>query len=90
MGLIVVAANRDERRFENPDAFDIFRTDVKHVGFGFGIHVCLGMHLARRELSIALGEWHARIPEYRIRPGAQLVERGGQLALKSLPLEWQP
>jgi hypothetical protein len=46
------------------------------------------MHLARRELTIAVEEWHARIPNYRLAEGAVLVERGGQLSLKSLPLEW--
>jgi cytochrome P450 len=85
----LAAANRDPRKFENPDEFDMFRADLNHhVGFGAGIHRCLGMHLARAELVIALEEWHARIPDYRIAEGADLRERGGQLRLQSLPLEW--
>lgn len=46
------------------------------------------MHLARRELAIAIEEWHARIPDYWLGPFDELIERGGQLSLKSLPLEW--
>jgi hypothetical protein len=47
------------------------------------------MHLARLELQVVLEEWHRRIPDYRIRPGAELTERGGQLTLAALPLEWE-
>lgn len=46
------------------------------------------MHLARRELVIALEEWHAQIPAYRIADHADLRERGGQLRLLDLPREW--
>ena len=45
-------------------------------------------HLARREMLIAVEEWHAAIPHYRIATDEPLLERGGQLALLSLPLEW--
>lgn len=86
----IISANRDPRKFERPDEFHPERGSNPHIAFGLGPHRCLGMHLARRELSIALEEWHARIPDYRIRPDAKLVERGGQLALKSLPLVWEP
>jgi cytochrome P450 len=82
-------ANRDPRKFTNPDEFDITRENLNHhLGFGVGIHRCIGMHLARAELVIALKTWHDTIPHYRVTPGAQLRERGGQLRLQSLPLEW--
>jgi cytochrome P450 len=86
----LASANRDPRKFENPDDFVIGRPDLNHhLGFAAGPHRCLGMHLARHELIIAVNEWHKRIPEYTVAATGGLVERGGQLSLKSLPLEWQ-
>lgn len=83
-------ANRDPRKFPDPDTFLIGREGVnQHLAFGAGPHRCLGMHLARLELCVVLKEWHERIPEYRIRPGTRLRERGGQLTLPTLPLEWE-
>lgn len=85
----LAAANRDPRKFPDPDTFDMDREDLSHhVGFGIGQHRCIGMHLARAELVIALEEWHKQIPDYRVAEGIQLRERGGQLKLMSLPLEW--
>lgn len=85
----LAAANRDPRKFENPDVFDMHRENLSHhMGFGIGFHRCIGMHLARAELVIALEEWHAQIPDYRLTPGQELTERGGQLRLQSLLLEW--
>ncbi|MEE2031318.1 cytochrome P450 [Rhodococcus chondri] len=84
----IAAATRDEAAFENGTEVDITRTPNNHIAFGAGPHRCLGSHLARRELRIALEEWHKRIPEYRLAPDAELVETGGQLGLTSLPLEW--
>jgi cytochrome P450 len=85
----LAAANRDPRKFENPDVFDMDRPNLgHHLGFGAGHHRCIGMHLARAELIIALEEWHAQIPDYRVAKGFELRERGGQLKLMALPLEW--
>lgn len=85
----LASANYDPRKFENPARFDMDRESINHhLAFGAGPHRCLGMHLARRELVIALEEWHKQIPDYRMVPGAELVERGSQLRLESLPLEW--
>lgn len=81
-------ATRDEAVFENASEVDIERSPNNHIAFGAGPHRCLGSHLARRELRIALEEWHKRIPEYRIVPGVELIETGGQLGLTSLPIEW--
>jgi hypothetical protein len=50
---IFSSANRDPDQFDNPDEFDITRKDVGHMGFGYGIHLCLGMSLARLESKIA-------------------------------------
>ncbi|HEX2283802.1 MAG TPA: cytochrome P450, partial [Mycobacterium sp.] len=53
VALSVQAANRDPRRFPNPDTLDISRKASGHLGFGFGIHQCLGQHLARSEMRVA-------------------------------------
>jgi len=84
----LVAATRDKKAFPDADRVDITRTPNRHIGFGAGPHRCLGSHLARVELRIALQEWHKRIPNYRVADGADLQESGGQLGLHSLPLVW--
>ena len=81
-------ATRDEEAFDDAAEVDIERSPNNHIAFGAGPHRCLGSHLARRELRIALEEWHKRIPEYRLVPGVELTETGGQLGLTSLPIEW--
>ncbi|BBZ14869.1 cytochrome P450 [Mycobacterium branderi] len=83
------AATRDDAAFPNATTVDITRKPNNHIGFGAGPHRCLGSHLARRELKIALEEWHKRIPHYRVAAGAELLETGSQLGLESLPLEWE-
>ncbi len=60
------AANRDPRKFPAPDAFDITRETSGHVGFGYGIHFCLGAHLARREARAALTELLPRLAHMRV------------------------
>jgi cytochrome P450 len=85
----VGSANRDPRKFPHPDEFDLDRPNLNHhLGFAAGPHRCLGMHLARHELVIALQEWHKRIPDYTLPAGTELRERGGQLTLVHLPLRW--
>ena len=85
----LASANRDPRQFEQPDQFDLERPNLKsHLGFGSGPHTCLGIHLARNELVVAMEEWHCAIPDYHLTPEQALVERGGQLRLESLNLSW--
>jgi cytochrome P450 len=64
--LMVSSANRDERRFDDPDRFDIHRTIGQHVTFGYGAHFCLGAALARLEGRIALDEVLNRFPEWDV------------------------
>jgi len=62
----VASANRDERVFDNPDTFDIYRSPNRHLGFGYGIHYCLGAPLARLEGKVALQTLLTRFPNLRL------------------------
>ncbi|MET9531738.1 MULTISPECIES: cytochrome P450 [unclassified Streptomyces] len=67
--LVVVAmnaANRDPRTFENPDVLDIDRRMVRHMGFGYGVHACLGQNVARAELTSVLPKLFKRFPDLRL------------------------
>ncbi|HEX4864913.1 MAG TPA: cytochrome P450, partial [Acidimicrobiales bacterium] len=66
MLLLNASGNRDERRFEDPDRFDIHRRIGHHLSFGYGIHFCLGAALARLEGRIALDEVLNRFPEWEV------------------------
>jgi len=64
--LLTGSAGRDERKYEDPDRFDIHRSFDSHVSFGFGIHFCLGAALARLEGTIALEEALRRFPRWDV------------------------
>src|SRR4051812_38170578 len=64
--LLMASANRDPRRFENPDVYDVLRDDMQHLTFGYGVHFCLGASLARLEGRVALDELLNRWPEWDI------------------------
>jgi cytochrome P450 len=66
MVLLNGSANRDERQFENPDVLDIYRKVGRHLSFGYGLHFCLGAHLARLEARVALEELLMRFPEWDV------------------------
>jgi len=83
VALIIGSANTDEEAFERPEVVDFERAPNRHIAFGKGIHRCLGSHLARIELRIALTEFHRRIPDYELEPGTELVWNG--VAIRSVP-----
>jgi cytochrome P450 len=88
---LVSGANRDPRAYERAGEFVVDRERNNHMGFANGPHRCLGMHLARRELQLAVQEWLRVIPDFRIAGPEELTERGGgaMMTLTSLPLAWE-
>jgi cytochrome P450 len=82
VGLLIGAANRDERKYADPDRYDMFRSQRQHVGFGFGVHVCLGMHLARMESRIAVSTLFDRLGPLTLDPKADAPHIEG-LAFRS-------
>ncbi|MFB9836834.1 cytochrome P450 [Actinoallomurus acaciae] len=87
VGVAVGAANRDPRELDDPDAFDPSR-EYNNLTWGSGPHRCLGVHLARTQLRVVLEEWHRRIPEYRLAPGArpQVIWPTGVIGINSVPV----
>jgi len=78
--LMLAAANREESRFSDPDRFDIFRSGAKpHISFGHGPHVCLGMHLARMEMRVAVNLLLDRLPDLRLDPDSDDPHIRGQV-----------
>ncbi|OWA22386.1 cytochrome P450 [Streptomyces sp. CS057] len=87
----VQAANRDPRRFPDPDRLDIRRRATGHLSFGHGPHQCLGQQLARVEMTVALPALFARFPALRLAvpPGeVPLRERSSIYGVVSLPVAW--
>ncbi len=82
-------STRDPDEFENPHEIDLTRSPNRHNAFSFGPHRCLGSHLARLEVTIAIEEWLKRVPEFTVQPGAKInILGGGVWGLDSLPLQW--
>ncbi|MEU4312091.1 cytochrome P450 [Nocardia sp. NPDC024068] len=73
------AANREEDRYDDPDSFDIFRPPQANVSWGHGAHVCLGMHLARLEMRVAIELLLDRLPDLRPDPAAADPHIRGQV-----------
>lgn len=66
MLISTASANRDEKTFSDPDGVELTRNPNRHIGFGAGPHRCLGAHLARLEMKVALQEWHRAFADYRV------------------------
>lgn len=87
--LVLGTANREGPYAETPHEMNL-GAKATHLGFGGGIHRCLGSHLARRELRLTIEEFHARIPDYRVAGEAHTLWPAGTFGLESLPLEFEP
>ncbi|MFF9401154.1 MULTISPECIES: cytochrome P450 [unclassified Streptomyces] len=91
--VVLAAADRDPARFEDPDTLDLARRDNQHLGYGHGIHYCLGAPLARLEGQAALATLLRRLPDLRLAvEPADLRWRGGLImrGLRTLPVEFGP
>ncbi|MFF9349576.1 cytochrome P450 [Streptomyces sp. NPDC014734] len=91
--VVLAAADRDPARFDDPDTLDLARRDNQHLGYGHGIHYCLGAPLARLEGRTALATLLTRLPDLRLAgEPADLRWRGGLImrGLRTLPVEFTP
>jgi cytochrome P450 len=85
--LVTGAATRDDRQFDDPDRFDITRTPVLSLGFGHGVHSCLGAALARLESRIAIEELSRRFPRYEVvESGLERVQMSNVAGFGKLPV----
>jgi cytochrome P450 len=81
-------AGRDPEEYDRPQEVRVDR-NPRHLSFGAGIHSCLGLHLARRELTVAMEEMFAAVPPFRVKPGAEIPYFvGGIHHLEALPIQW--
>ena len=86
--LTIQAATRDPRVFPEPEKVLIDRNPNRHIAFGASEHRCIGSHLARADLRLAIEEWLRLIPEFEVDSDEPLMAKGGQVALLELPLRW--
>ncbi|RZI57221.1 MAG: cytochrome P450 [Zymomonas sp.] len=83
-------ANLDDRKYPNPETFDINRAKKDHITFSVGPHLCLGHYLARAEMRMFLAEFLGRIPRFSLPEGFKPQYRAGVvMALENLELEWE-
>jgi cytochrome P450 len=86
--LMLGSANTDDLDVEDAQTVRFDREVNRHIAFGGGIHRCLGSHLARMELRVALREWHRRIPEYSVEPGHTLVYTPNIRSIEHFPMQF--
>ena len=84
-------ANHDPRTFDRPGELDVDRRPNRHMAYGFGPHLCVGMHMARAELKVAVEEILAAMDDIAVEDPAAVVEEiGTTWALTHLPLTFTP
>ena len=86
--LSYIAANHDERVFDNPRKFDASRTPNRHVAFGAGAHQCLGLHMARMEMKILFNELLDRLDHIELAGEPKRANSTFVGGLKTLPLRF--
>jgi cytochrome P450 len=86
VSVLLGSANTDDAEFGDGDVVRLDRDPNRHLAFGGGIHRCLGSHLARQELRIALEEWHARYPDYSVAAGHTLAYTNGIRSIDHFPM----
>lgn len=85
------AANRDPERFDDPDELDVTRQNRAHIAFGFGIHQCIGQHLARLEMRVGYEALFGQFPDLRLAVSPEEVQLRRDMAVygvHSLPVTW--
>ena len=86
---VLPACNFDPEVFPNPTEIDFHRPKKIILAFTVGVHSCMGAHLARLEIKIALQEWLKRIPDFALKPGTSIEYRpGGVVGPEEVPLVW--
>jgi cytochrome P450 len=88
--VMIGSVNTDEADLPDADVVRFDREVNRHVAFGGGVHRCLGSHLARQELRVAMREWHRRIPEYSVKDGHVLQYTGGIRSIDYFPMVIKP
>jgi len=88
VAMMTTLVNRDPEEFDRPNEV-LFDRKPRHTAFGYGVHTCIGMHLARRELRIALEEMLARLPMFSVKPGHKIRRWLGMIQPVELPLVWE-
>jgi cytochrome P450 len=87
----LASANRDSGHFDNPEILDVTRDAIRHVGFGYGIHQCLGQQLARMEMRSAFAKLTRHFPNLRLAVPANEVPMRSDMAIygvHELPVTW--
>ncbi len=86
---ILPACNYDPDVFPDPTKVDFHRPRKPILAFAGGVHSCMGAHLARLEIKVALQEWLRRIPEFEVKPGRKIEYRpGAVIGPEEVPLVW--
>jgi cytochrome P450 len=88
--LLTGAAQHDERVFDEPELFDIHRDVERHVGFGFGAHLCVGAALARLETRVAFEELLAHYPDHELGAPITRAYSSNVRGLARLPIVLEP